>query len=73
MKWFLYFFWPLIQSRQCTGLVIVIVVQGSPDKCFFVLNYEIVDSIRSKEYECLLLVLDMLKLSLTRKLLLPPS
>ena len=73
MKWFLYFFWPLVQSRQGTGLVIVIIIQGSPDKCFFVLNYGIVETKRSKEHEFLLLVLDMLKLCLTGKLLLPPS
>ena len=73
MKWFLHFFWPLIQSGQGTGLVIVIIIQGSPDKCFFVLNYGIVETKRSKEHEVLLLVLDMLKLFLIGKLLLPPS
>ena len=73
MKWFLHLFWPLIQGGQGTGLVIVIIIQGGPDKCLQVLNNEIVESIRSKEYEDLLLVLDMLKLCLPDKLLLPPS
>ena len=38
VEWFLYLLWPLVQSRESTLVVIVVIIEGGADKSLLILH-----------------------------------